>query len=1110
MGSRSGLQIPPNARDPAIRNEPEEPVHFLFYAAALIPQVQSTAAAPDQSTRLLREPTVSATHIAFAYANDLWVVSKAGGEARRLTSFPGTESHPAFSPDGRTIAFTASYGGNADVYLLPAGGGEPRRLTWHPGEDQVRGWTPDGQRVIFATTRDGAPGGQPRLWSVSMNGGMEAPLPMRQAANGSYSPDGKRIAYEPVLRWQHEWRNYRGGQAQPIWVVDLASWSLTKIPGPVSVNEQPVWLANTIYFLSDRDLAMNVYGYDVGSGQVRQVTSHRDYDVKNLGGGGGSLVYEQGGNLHLLDPATGQSRKVEITARGDFPWAMPRWVEVGKQLTHASLSPTGQRALFEARGEIITIPVAKGDTRNLTRSPGSADRVPAWSGDGTKIAWFSDASGEYRLMIGDQDGLAKPREIPIPKPTFFYDLSWSPDGQRLAFTDAGRNLWVVEVATGKLTRADGDTYAHPERSLVPVWSPDSKWLAYAKRFETQFLAVMIWSVADGRVRQVTDGMADATSPAWDAGGKYLWFFASTSLGLNTGWLDMSSFEKHVQRALYLAVLAKDTPSPLLPESDEERGDTTTAEGEKGQKGEKGEKGKDSTVTVRIDFDGLEQRVVAVPVPFRNYTSLKAGTAGVVFYTESVENQTGGTLHRYDLAKRETKPFLTGVQSFVLSKNGKKLLYRSADAWSVVATEGEPKAGEGKLKTEVSVWNDPRAEWRQIFREAWRYQRDYLYVTNLQGADWNRTWQMYEPLVEHVAHRSDLSHLLSLIGGELTLGHSFVFGGDAPEIKPVPIGLLGADLAEENGRYRISRIYGGEAWNPSLKPPLAAPGVTVAAGDYVLAVNGVEVRAGENFHRFFEGTAGKQTVLRVNSRPSLDGARTVTVVPVGPEDDFSLRTAAWVEGNRRFVDSASGGKLAYVWLPNTSTEGYTYFNRYYFAQMDRQGAVIDERFNGGGFIADYFIDIMNRRLKGFFNNPVGERKPWTAPQAGIWGPKVMLINESAGSGGDMLPYMFKLEKIGPLVGTRTWGGLVGIWDVPPLVDGGLMTAPRGGFFNLAGEWEVENEGVTPDIEVEQTPKETVAGRDPQLERAVQEAMRMLAQWQSPLKAEPAAPVRVRRP
>jgi tricorn protease len=1078
----------------------------VFALLALLP-----ATALAQGTRLLREPTISASQIAFAYGNDLWVVGRTGGDARRLTSFPGTETSPFFSPDGKTIAFTASYGGNEDVWVIASDGGEPRRLTWHPGGDEVRGWTPDGTRIVFATTRDAAPGGQPRLWTVPVAGGTETPLPMQSAVEASFSPDGKRIAYQHIVRWQRHWRNYRGGQALPIWILDLADYKLAKIPGPVSNNDSPVWLGNTIYFLSDRDLAMNVYAYDVTSGQVRQVTHHKDLDVKALAGGSGGLVYEQAGYLHLLDPATGQAKQLEITAKGDFPWAMPRWVDLGKQLSNGSLSPTGQRALFEARGEIVTIPTGKGDARNLTRSSGTADRAPAWSPDGKRIAWFSDASGEYRLMIGDQDGQAKPREITVPNPTFFYDLSWAPDGQRLSFTDSGRNLYVVDVGTGKVTRADGDTYAHPEHTLNPVWSPDSKYLAYAKRLETQYLALMIYSVADGRTHQITDGMADARWPAWDASGKYLWFLASTELGLASEWLSMSYYEKHVNYGVYLAVLAKDAPSPLLPESDEEAAkDTAKAATEKaGTEKPKADAAKDS-VTVRIDFDGLQQRVVPIGLPLRTYTSLRSGAAGIIFLTEAVENQPGQTLHRYDLAKRAAKPFLGGVQNYSLSKDGKKLLYQSMGAWGVVATDGEAKPGDGKLATEVNAWNDPKAEWHQIFREAWRYQRDYLYVKNLHGADWDRIWQTYGPMVDDVVHRSDLNHLLVLIGGELSIGHSFVFGGDEPEVKPVPVGLLGADVAEESGRYRIARIYSGESWNPDLKAPLAVPGVNVSQGDYILEVNGVDVKAPQNFYRFFEGTVGRQTVLRVNTTPVLEGSRVVTVVPVSPGAEQTLRIAAWVEGNRHFVDSASGGKLAYVWLPNTAEDGYVNFNRYYFAQQDRPGAIVDERFNGGGSVADYFISVMTRPLYGFFNNPVGERKPWTSPEAGIWGPKVMLANESAGSGGDMLPYMFKQQKVGTLVGTRTWGGLVGIWDVPGLIDGGYMTAPRGGFFNLNGEWDVENIGVTPDIEVEQTPKETIAGRDPQLEAAVREAMKQLSTWKSPLKPEPAGPVRVRRP
>lgn len=1053
------------------------------------------------TTKLLRDPTLSATQVAFAYANDIWVVGREGGAARRITSFPGTEERPAFSPDGRWIAFTASYGGNPDVYVVSASGGEPRRLTWHPGPDLVAGWTPDGTRVLFHSGRDNPPVFVPRLWTVPLEGGTETPLPIASAMSASFSADGKRLAYQHTVRWQEGWRNYRGGQAQPIWVVTLADMALTRIPGPVSLNDWPVWIGNTVYFVSDRDLARNVWAWDAGTNQVRQVTHHKDFDVTTLSGGGGALVYEQGGSLHLLDPATGQSKPLAITAAGDFSWEMPRWVDVSKQLTNASLSPTGQRALFEARGEIVSVPAAKGDARNISRTPGVADRAPAWSADGKKIAWFSDPGGEYALMIGDQDGLAEPRRIPIPKATFFYDPSWSPDGKYIAFTDAGRNLLVVDVATGQVTRADGDTYAHPERATVPVWSPDSKYIAYAKRLESQLLAVYIWSVADRRAHAVTDGMADAKSPAWDAGGKYLWLLASTDVGPATAWLEMSSYERHVRYSPYVVLLARSTPSPFLPESDEEKAADTSKAGAK----------KDSTVTVTIDWDGLENRILAVPgIPARPYGALKAGAAGVVFYTEDVENQPGATLHRFDLAKRAAKLFLPSVQGYSLSRDGKKLLYQAADGWGIVGTEGEVKPGDGKLALAVSVWNDPRAEWEQIFRESWRYQRDFLYVPNVHGADWNRIWEMYSPLVQHVAHRSDLSHLLRLLGGEVSIGHSFVFGGDEPEVKPVPIGLLGADIAEENGRFRVTKVYDGERWNPGLNAPLAAPGAEVRPGEYILQVNGVDARGPGNFYRYFEGLAGKQVVLRVNGRPTLEGSRAVTVVPVGGDKDAQLRTAAWVEGNRRWVDSASGGKLAYAWLPNTAGDGYVNFNRYYFAQQNRPGAIVDERFNGGGSVADYFIDIMRRSLWGFFNNPVGDRKPWTTPAAGIWGPKVMLANESAGSGGDMLPYMFKAGKVGTLVGTRTWGGLVGIWDVPPLVDGGAMTAPRGGFFNLNGEWDVENIGVTPDIEVEQTPKEMAAGRDPQLERAVAEAMKQLAAWKSPLRGEPPPPVRALRP
>ena len=1088
---------------------------LLVAVALLVPGIRLSA----QGTRLLRQPTVSATQIAFAYAGDIWVTDRDGGDAHRLTSAPGMEANPHFSPDGRYVAYSGEYAGNWDSYVVESAGGTPRRLTWHPGMDDVRGWTPDGRSVLFATNRQNPRKDGVQLWMVPRAGGYEQPLPLPEANHGMFSPDGRRLVYERVQQWDLEWRNYRGGQNQPVQIFNLADSSVQKLPWAGSKDIDPVWLGNAIYFISDRDWAGNVWRYDLESGNLTQVTHYRDFDVKSLAAGGGVLLYEQAGYLHLHDPASGQDRQLVVTIRGELPWAQPRWVDAAKNAASASLSPTGVRAVIEARGDIFTVPAEKGDVRNLTRSPGAADHAPVWSPDGKKVAWFSDATGEYRLLIGGQDALESPREIQLEHPTYYYDPAWSPDGKYLAFTDAGRNLLIADVATGKVTRADGDTYAHPDRTLVPVWSPDSRWIAYSKRLSTQYRTIMVYSVAEAKARRLTDGLSDAGNPAWDASGKYLYFLASTDYGLASGWLDLSSYDRKVRQAVYLAVLANDVPSPLLPESDEETAADSSAKADsakakeatppkKGKKQEVAPKPAADTLKVRIDFAGLDQRVLDLGLPVRTYSSLATGPAGVLFVSEAVENQPGVSLSRYDLKKRKAEPFLSSVTLYSLSRDGKKLLYRVDDQWGIVGTETAPKPGDGKISVALPMRVDPRAEWRQIFHEAWRFERDYFYVPNHHGADWDLVYRMYSPWIDDVAHRADLTYVLDLLGGELSVGHSFTGGGDIPRTEPDKVGLLGADLVVDHERYRLTRIYDGEEWNPGLRAPLRAPGVKARVGDYLLAVNGVDLQAPQNPYSIFEGTAGRQTVLRLNDKPTLDGSWTVTIVPTA--DETELRIQGWVEGNRRLVDSLSGGRLAYVWIPNTDVDGYTYFNRYYFSQQDRQGVILDERFNHGGYIADYFVDLLNRNLRGYFNNPVGDRRPWTEPLTGIFGPKVMLINEYAGSGGDMLPYLFRQMKIGPLVGTRTWGGLVGIWDVPNLVDAGAITAPRGGFFNLDGQWDVENNGVAPDIEVEQTPLLLARGRDPQLERAVTEALRLLAEHPVELKPEPAPPVRVRRP
>jgi tricorn protease len=1109
----------------------------------------------SSQTRLLRMPTVSASQIAFAYANNIWTVPRAGGSARRLTSFQGQTSNPHFSPDGKWIAFSGEYAGNLDVYVVSADGGEPRRLTWHPGGDVVQGWTPDGKSVMFTSARASwAPAGAPRFWTVPATGGIEEPMPLPRAYQGKISADGSHVAYRMNNSWDEERRNYRGGQNRPIWIVDLKSFDLVSPQWTDSKDMDPVWVDDAVYFISDRDGVANVWEYETKTRKLSQVTKFTDFDVKALDSGAGSLVFEQAGYVHELDPRSGKEHVVSITAAGDFPWMMPNWKDVTARMTNMALSPTGKRVVVEARGEIFTVPAEKGDVRNLTNSSGSAERDPAWSPDGKFVSYFSDKSGEYRLYIEAQDGLTPPREIVLQKPTHYYTASWSPDSKKLLFSDTNLKVWVLDVASGKAKVVGNDPWMVPNRTLDPVWSPDSKWVAYASRLRSLYHAIFVSNVETGETKQVTDGLADALAPAWDASGKYLWFLASTDFGLGSQWLDMTSYDHDENFGLYVAVLKKTEASPLLPESDEDKGmgsatpnansgggrgnrpDTATADSanDNAQSDQPAPAARrpHPAVAVQIDFDGLQQRILSVPgVPERQYSDLRAGGDGTVFFLEAsaargqegTSGPRGNELWRYKLSDRKAASFATGVAAFDVSADGHKLVYRTPVAggfgqagppqppslFLVDADKEPPAAGKGRLNVRLRMYVDPRQEFQQIFNEGWRQQRDYLYVPNMHGSDWPKMKEMYGQLLPYVNHRADLNYLLDMMGAEIAIGHSFVRGGDMPEVPNAQGGLLGADFTIENGRYRVSRIYDNESWNPDLRAPLAAPGANVATGDYILAINGVELKAPDNIYRLLDGTAGRQTSLTVNSSPSMDGARTVTVVPVANEQ--GLRTRAWVESNRRTVEKLSDGQLAYVYLPNTGQGGYSSFNRYYFSQQEKKGAVVDERYNGGGSAADYIIDVLGRDFDGYFNNVAGDRYPFTSPEAGIWGPKVMIINEMAGSGGDLMPYMFKRRKLGLLVGKRTWGGLVHTADTPTFIDGGSMIAPRGGFFSRDNKWAVENEGTSPDIDVENWPKDVIAGRDPQLERAVAEALRMLKEHPvDRLTKEPPPPVWGKRP
>lgn len=1051
-----------------------------------------------QGTRLLRQPTISNQSIVFVYANDLWLVDRGGGRANRLTSNEGGETSPHFSKDGKMIAFTGQYDGNADVYVIPATGGEPKRLTWHPGGDNVTGWTPDG-KVLFSSGREGKPTQESKFYKVSVEGGMPEPLSVPRGVDGQVSADGKMIAYQQISFWDPEWRNYRGGQAKPIWIMDMKNYDLKMTPR--TDNERhtsPVWLNGIVYYLSERDFANNIWSFNPKTGENEQLTFHTDFDVKNLDAGGGMIVYEQGSYLHTLNPATSRSTQLNIEVAGDMNWGRPRWVNASAgQLQNANLSPSGQRAIFEFRGEIISVPKKEGDWRNISDNDAAADRSPVWSPDGSQVAWFSDRSGEYELMISDQEGLDEPRSIKLPNQTFYFVPTWSPDGKYLAYTDTDYNLWYVDIASGSAKKVDTERYAHPNRSMNPVWSPDSKWITYVRLLDSQFKAVKVHNVETGQTLQLTDGMSDAISPVWDESGKYLYFLASTTYGLGTGWLDMSSYNAPVTRALYMIVLSKDDPSPFLPLSDEE----PTGEEEKVKE--------EKTKEVKIDMDGIQQRILSVPVPERNYSGLIQGPKDHVFYSELVPNE-GVKLHRYSLKDRKAIEFLSSVSYATTSADRKNLLYRNGGTWGIVATTGGPKKpNEGRINTSgVRVKVDPRAEYKQIFKEGWRYMRDFLYVDNTHGAPWDDVWKWYSPWIDHVRHRSDLNYVVDIMSGEIAVGHSYVSGGDYPSLTSDRIGLLGADISKQRNGYRIDRIYTGENWNPGLRAPLSGPGIDINEGDYILEVDGEEVSTDRNIFSYFVGTANRQVKLLVNGTPKKDGARLVNVQTVSNER--GLRQFAWVEGNRRKVDELSNGQLAYVYVPNTGNGGYTYFNRYFFAQQDKKGAVIDERNNGGGSAADYIVDVLARELHGYFNSRVEGNRPFTSPGAGLWGPKVMIINERAGSGGDLLPYLFRKMEIGPLIGTLTWGGLVGTWDTPRFIDNGRMVAPRGGFYDTDGNWAVEGEGIAPDIAVEQHPRDVIAGRDPQLERAVAEALKLMKTEGIELKPEPEAPIRWKRP
>lgn len=1052
---------------------------------------------PGPNPYLMRTPAVNRDRIVFHFAGDIWWVPRAGGAASRLTASPGTESSPHFSPDGTQLAFTGEYDGNTDVFVMPATGGVPRRLTAHPAADTVIGWSPDGKNVLFSSTML-TDAGYARMFMVPAEGGPPAALPFPAGVQASLSPDGREIAYVPNDQWQDAWKRYRGGQTTPIWIAQMSDSKWRPIPRNNTNDKYPMWVGDSVYYLSDPQGPVGLYRFDTKTNRTNVEVEGRGFDIKSASAGPGVIVYEKLGSIHLYDLATKRSSRVPITIEGDFPEVRESFKDLQRWASSLSISPTGQRVVLAARGRLFTVPAAKGDVRQIAEGPVAFRREPIWSPDGKTIAYLTDEAGLQEMAIYDVE-TEKIRRLTLgDSPGYYSSPGWSPDSTKIAYLDNKLNLWVLDVASGNNRKVDTRTY-RGRGTMAANWSPDSKWLTWARDLDTHFFAVFVHSLESGKTSQITDGLADAASPIFDRNGKHLYFTASTDVGQGIDMQDISSLNNpNATSSVYCVVLERDGPNPLHPESDEE----PTKEPEKAEPAEPG------PPTVRIDVAGIEERIIALPMPRQIYEGLEAGPSGTFFALTSppraTANDFGGpsTLHKFSFADRKMSTFASGVSQFQVSADGKKMLLRAGGATSIVSTAMPPSQGQGSISlTGVAAKIDPRAEWRHMFEEVWRNQKMLFYAPNLHGIDADQMAARYRPFVENVRSRADLNYLFSDMLGELCVGHMFIGGGDMPSGRPfVPGGLLGADYAFENGRYRLTKIYSGERWNPGLYAPLAQPGIQAKVGEYVLAIDGRELTDAMDIYLALEAKAGRQ--VRVKLGPSSDGAgsREVTVVPVASEN--ALRDRAWVEENRRIVERMTNGRGGYVHVPDTGGGGWQAFQRYFYAQNDKDGIIIDDRHNGGGYINDFMVRELNKPLD-FFSAP-RHGKNWFIPPTGIYGPKVMLINEMAGSGGDIFPYLFRQEKTGKLVGKRTWGAMITNYGFS-LMDGGRISSPDDAMFNVqTGEWIIENFGTPPDIEVELDPFLWRQGRDAQLEAAIAQLNKELASYIRPSPKTPPYP------
>ena len=1135
-----------------------------WLVAALLAAASATATAqpaPNNQTgphaiyaRMMRYPDVSSNQIAFVYAGDIWVAPKTGGAALRLSSPRGEESFPKFSPDGTEIAFSGNYDGNMDLYIMPVSGGLPRRITHHGAPDRLIGWYPDGKRLLYATSMTSYKDRFNQLYSVSVNGGLPEKLPMPYGEFGALSPDASKLAYTPISVDFRTWKRYRGGMNPDIWVFDLKNTTAKNLTASDAAESIPMWHGDTLYFLSDRDehKKANLWAYDFKREKFRQVTFFTDYDVHFPSLGPKDIVFEYAGQLYLLDLATEKYAAVNISVVTDRATLKPRLESVSGFIQNATISPTGKRALFEARGDIFSVPQENGIVRNLTRSSGVAERSPAWSPDGKLIAYWSDRTGEYELTVRNADGTGEERTLTKLGPGFRYTPQWSPDSKKVLWVDQAMKLNVYDFDTKRNKVIDQQKWMyHGELAGFGVsWSADSRWIAYAGEKDNRNSAVVLYDYKNGKRHEVTSGFYDDNEPVFDPDGKYLYLRTGRSFSPSYSDLD-NSFIYANSTQLAAVPLRKDVPSPLAPRNDEEpdkdkdkkkddekksddkkadekkdakpadkkpdsaepkKDDAKPAEAkdEKKSDAKDGEKKDDKAADkkdekkpkpVEIDLDGFEQRMVILPPKAGRYANLVA-VPGKLLYRWMPRGEGATPIELFDMEKREVKRVVDDADGFELSGDRQKLLVQKGGYSIVDAKEGQnlgKKLDTGNFTTTI----DPRAEWKQIFTDAWRLERDMFYDPNLHGVDWKLMRERYGKLLEDAVTRWDVNYLIGELLGELNASHTYRSGGETERSFERPVGYLGCDFALVNGAYRIAKIITNAPWDTEVRSPLARPGLTnIFVGDYLLAVNGEPLDTTKDPWAAFQGLADKPVMLTVNSNASMTGAREVLVTTIGSE--ARLRNLAWINENRLRVEKLSDGQIAYVYVPDTGQGGQNELVRQWRGQVTMPGMIIDERFNSGGQIPDRFVELLNRPLRNYYG--VRDGKDWPWPPVAHFGAKAMLVNGWSGSGGDCFPFLFKDSKLGPIIGMRTWGGLIGITGTPGLLDGGSITVPTFGIYSRDGQWIIEGYGVDPDIEVVDDPAAMAKGGDPQLERAVTEVMKQLRQSPPPNVKKPKYPDR----